>query len=62
MDEIAFTKLLLEQSDREMPRAVEDLCEKLLQKGILIESDLPPQFRERIDEKKALRAKLHDLI
>jgi hypothetical protein len=51
------TKIVMEQADREFIRVLEDLIEILAKKGVVYIDDLPPSAREKIMQRRMLRAK-----
>ena len=48
----------LAASDAGMVRMIEDLTQTLINKGVIIEADLPVVAQEKLNKRKALRAKL----
>lgn len=48
----------LSDSDRDMARICEDLIDLLIIKEVITESDLPAAVKEKLDNRKAWRAKL----
>jgi hypothetical protein len=51
------TKIVMEQADREFIRVLEDLIEILARKGVVYIEDLPPAAREKVLQRRMLRAK-----
>lgn len=49
------TKIVMEQSDREFVRVLEDLIDLLARKGVVYIEDLPEQAREKILQRRQLR-------
>lgn len=48
----------LAESDKGMARGVEDLYQALIAKSLILEADLPDEFRDKIQARAALRASL----
>jgi hypothetical protein len=48
----------LAMTDKGLARAVEDILDALISKGALAWSDLPASVKSKIDNRKALRAKI----
>lgn len=51
------TKIVMEQSDREFIRVLEDLIELLAKKGVVYLEDLPESAREKVLQRRQLRGK-----
>jgi hypothetical protein len=49
------TKIVMEQSDREFVRVLEDLIEVLARKGVVYIEDLPASARDKILQRRQLR-------
>lgn len=49
------TKIVMEQSDREFIRVLEDLIELLARKGVVYIEDLPEPAREKVLQRRQLR-------
>jgi hypothetical protein len=49
------TKIVMEQSDREFVRVLEDLIELLARKGVVYIEDLPESARDKILQRRQLR-------
>jgi hypothetical protein len=49
------TKIVMEQSDREFVRVLEDLIELLARKGVVYIEDLPESARDKVLQRRQLR-------
>jgi hypothetical protein len=49
------TKIVMEQSDREFVRVLEDLIELLARKGVVYIEDLPESARDKVMQRRQLR-------
>lgn len=48
----------LSETDKDMPRGVEDLWDLMITKDIIVESDISVTTKQKLDNKKQLRAQL----
>ena len=58
-DGINSAKRELRKTDKDMPRALEDLYDALLSKGTILNSDVDQNILQLIEKKKLLRAQLN---
>jgi hypothetical protein len=49
----------LQQTDTQMARAVEDIIDMLIVKGVITENDIPKAVLDKIHERKNLRTKIN---
>lgn len=54
-------RITLGLTDSEMSRVLEDLIQCLLDKRLILKSDLPPAALDKISYRRSLRDKMHDL-
>ncbi|MDR1995817.1 hypothetical protein [Azonexus sp.] len=49
----------LTELDRDFVRAIEDIIELLIAKGIILFTDLPPRVQEKLQRRKEVRGQIH---